>query len=114
NPGPDEVVVTFVGHATFLLQAAAGNVLVDPVFSQRASPFSFVGPRRARAPGVRLDDLPPISLLLLSHNHYDHCDRPALRLLQRRFDPPVVTPLGKGPLLRSAGFRQVEEIDWWE
>ena len=114
SPGPDEVVVTFVGHATFLIQAAGTNVLIDPVYSRRASPFSFAGPRRARAPGVRFDDLPAISLVLLSHNHYDHCDLGTLQLLERRFHPPVVTPLGNGRLLRSAGFRQVEELDWWQ
>jgi L-ascorbate metabolism protein UlaG (beta-lactamase superfamily) len=114
KPGPGEVVVTFVGHATFLIQAAGTSVLIDPVYYSRAGPVSFAGPRRVRAPGVRFDDLPPISLVLLSHNHYDHCDLGTLRLLERRFHPPVVTPLGNGPLLRSAGIRQVEEIDWWE
>jgi L-ascorbate metabolism protein UlaG (beta-lactamase superfamily) len=114
DPGLDEVVVTFVGHATFLIQAAAANVLIDPVYSRRASPVSFAGPHRARAPGVRFDDLPPISLVLLSHNHYDHCDLGTLQLLERRFHPTVVTPRGNGRLLRSAGIRQVEEIDWWE
>ena len=114
TPGPGEVVVTFIGHAAFLIQSAAANVLVDPVYYSRASPFRFAGPRRVRAPGVRFEDLPPISLLLLSHNHYDHCDIGTLRLLERRFHPPVVTPLGNAPLLRSAGFRQVEELDWWE
>jgi L-ascorbate metabolism protein UlaG (beta-lactamase superfamily) len=114
NPGPDEAIITFVGHATFLIQAGATNVLIDPVFYRRASPLSFAGPRRARAPGVRFDDLPPISLVLLSHNHYDHCDIGTLRLLEQRFHPPVVTPLGNGRLLRSAGIRQVEELDWWE
>jgi L-ascorbate metabolism protein UlaG (beta-lactamase superfamily) len=114
TPGPGEVVVTFVGHATFLIQAAGINVLIDPVYYRRASPVSFAGPRRHRAPGVRFDDLPAISLVLLSHNHYDHCDLGTLRLLEQRFHPSVVTPLGNGRLLRSAGFRQVEEIDWWE
>jgi L-ascorbate metabolism protein UlaG (beta-lactamase superfamily) len=114
QPGPNEVVVTFVGHATFLIQAAASNVLIDPQFSRRASPISFGGPRRVRAPGVRFDDLPPISLVLLSHNHYDHCDLGTLQLLERRFHPPVVTPLGNGRVLRSAGIGQVEELDWWE
>jgi L-ascorbate metabolism protein UlaG (beta-lactamase superfamily) len=114
DPGPDEVVVTFVGHATFLIQVAATNVLIDPVYSRRASPVSFAGPRRVRVPGVRLEDLPTISLVLLSHNHYDHCDLRSLQLLERRFHPPVVTPLGNGRLLRSAGIVQVEEIDWWE
>jgi L-ascorbate metabolism protein UlaG (beta-lactamase superfamily) len=116
NPGPGEVVVTFIGHATFLIQVAGGevNVLIDPVYSSRASPVSFAGPRRARAPGVRFGDLPTISHVLLSHNHYDHCDVQTLQGLERRFHPACVTPLGNGQLLRSAGFRQVEEIDWWE
>ncbi len=112
-PGPDEVVVTFVGHATFLIQAAAGNVLIDPVYYNRASPVAFAGPRRVRVPGVRFDDLPPISLVLLSHNHYDHCDLGTLRLLEQRFRPRVVTPLGNARLLESAGIREVEEHDWW-
>jgi L-ascorbate metabolism protein UlaG (beta-lactamase superfamily) len=113
TPGPGEVVVTFVGHATFLIQAAGINVLIDPVYYRRASPVPFAGPRRVRAPGVRFDDLPPISLVLLSHNHYDHCDLGTLQLLEWRFHPPVVTPLGNGRLLRSAGIRRVEELDWW-
>jgi L-ascorbate metabolism protein UlaG (beta-lactamase superfamily) len=114
NPGPDEVVVTFVGHATFLIQAAATNVLIDPVYSRRASPVRFAGPRRVRAPGVRFEELPTISLVLLSHNHYDHCDLRILQLLERCFHPTVVTPLGNGRLLRSAGIARVEEIDWWD
>jgi L-ascorbate metabolism protein UlaG (beta-lactamase superfamily) len=72
------------------------------------------GPRRVREPAVRFDDLPPISTVLLSHNHYDHCDLPTLRMLARRFDPAVVTPLGNGPLVRSTGIRHVEELDWWQ
>jgi L-ascorbate metabolism protein UlaG (beta-lactamase superfamily) len=107
-------VITFVGHSTFLIQTAAGNILTDPMFSLRASPLAWIGPRRVRQPGVRLDDLPPISTVLLSHNHYDHCDLPTLRLLATRFDPLVVTPLGNGRLVRSAGIRRVEELDWWQ
>src|SRR5437667_8548006 len=111
--GPDDVVVTFVGHATFLIQVAATNLLIDPVYAERASPVAFAGPRRVRAPGVRFDDLPTIALVLLSHNHYDHCDLGTLRALERRFRPLVVTPLGNGRLLQSAGIGRVEEIDWW-
>ena len=84
------------------------------MWSERASPVSFAGPRRVRAPGVRFDELPAISSVLLSHNHYDHCDVATLRALDRRFAMPLVTPLGNGPLLRAAGVRQVEEIDWWQ
>jgi L-ascorbate metabolism protein UlaG (beta-lactamase superfamily) len=114
NPGADDVVVTFIGHASFLIQVGSVSLLIDPVYAERASPVSFAGPRRARAPGVRFDDLPTISLVLLSHNHYDHCDLGTLELLNQRFHPPFVTPLGNGRLLRTAGIRDVEEIDWWE
>ena len=113
-PGPDDVVVTFIGHAAFLVQVAGANVLLDPMYAERASPVSFAGPRRVRAPGVRFDDLPAISCVLLSHNHYDHCDLGTLRALDRRFGMPVVTPLGNGTLLRSAGIGRVEELDWWQ
>jgi L-ascorbate metabolism protein UlaG (beta-lactamase superfamily) len=106
--------ITFIGHSTFLIQTAAGNVLTDPMYSQRASPIRWLGPRRVRQPGVRFADLPPISTVLLSHNHYDHCDLPTLRRLAARFDPIVVTPLGNGRLVRSAGIRRVEELDWWQ
>jgi L-ascorbate metabolism protein UlaG (beta-lactamase superfamily) len=106
--------VTFIGHATFLIQTAAGNFLTDPMYSQRAGPLGVLGPQRVRQPGVRFDDLPSISTVLLSHNHYDHCDLPTLRRLARRFDPLVVTPLGNGALVRSAGIRRVEELDWWQ
>ena len=112
--GPDDVVVTFIGHATFLIQVGTISLLIDPVYSQRASPVSFAGPRRVRAPGVRFDDLPPVSLVLLSHNHYDHCDLATLRALERRFHPRLVTPLGNGRLLQSAGIADVEELDWWQ
>jgi L-ascorbate metabolism protein UlaG (beta-lactamase superfamily) len=107
-------VVTFIGHATFLIQTAAGNVLTDPMYSERASPLAWIGPRRVRQPGVRVEDLPPISTVLLSHNHYDHCDLPTLRMLAKRFDPSVITPLGNGRLVRSAGIRRFEELDWWQ
>ena len=107
-------VVTFIGHSTFLIQTAAGNILTDPMYSERAGPFNLAGPRRVRPPAVRFEDLPPISTVLLSHNHYDHCDLPTLRRLAARFDPLVITPLGNAPLVRSAGLRRIEELDWWQ
>jgi L-ascorbate metabolism protein UlaG (beta-lactamase superfamily) len=109
-----KAVVTFIGHATFLIQTAAGHILTDPMYSQRAGPFNRLGPIRVRQPAVRFDDLPPIAIVLLSHNHYDHCDLSTLRMLARRFDPLVITPIGNGPLVRSTGIRRVEELDWWE
>jgi L-ascorbate metabolism protein UlaG (beta-lactamase superfamily) len=106
--------VTFIGHATFLIQTGAGNILTDPMYSQRAGPFNWIGPRRVRQPAVRFDDLPQIAVVLLSHNHYDHCDLRTLAMLAKRFDPLVVTPVGNGRVARSAGVRRVEELDWWQ
>jgi L-ascorbate metabolism protein UlaG (beta-lactamase superfamily) len=110
----DAAVVTFVGHSTFLIQTRAANVLTDPIYSDRASPVAFTGPRRVRRPGVPFADLPEISVVLLSHNHYDHCDLQTLRDLDRLFNPLVVTPLKNGDLLKSAGIRRIEELDWWD
>jgi L-ascorbate metabolism protein UlaG (beta-lactamase superfamily) len=117
QPAPLEhatAVVTFIGHSTFLIQTPAGNVLTDPVYSQRAGPFNVLGPKRVRQPGVAFDALPPVSIVLLSHNHYDHCDLRTLRRLAKRFDPLVVTPVGTGRLVRAAGISRVDELDWWQ
>jgi len=107
-------VVTFIGHATFLIQTPHGHILTDPMYSERAGPLNLLGPRRVRQPAVRFDDLPEIATVLLSHNHYDHCDLRTLARLAARFDPIVITPIGNGALVRSAGIRRVEELDWWQ
>ena len=106
-------LVTFVGHATFLIQTAAGNILTDPVYSKHAGPWNL-GPRRVRPAAIAFDALPPISIVLLSHNHYDHCDLTTLGRLAARFDPLVITPIGNGRLVRAAGIRRIEELDWWQ
>jgi L-ascorbate metabolism protein UlaG (beta-lactamase superfamily) len=112
--GTAAAAVTFIGHSTFLVQTPSGHLITDPVYAMRAGPFASLGPRRVRRPAVALDDLPRISTVLLSHNHYDHCDLGTLRALRDRFRPRVITPLGNARLLRSAGIRDVEELDWWE
>ena len=110
-----QMAATFVGHATFLLQFADGlNVLTDPIRSDRASPVAFAGPRRVRPPAVTFWDLPPVQVVLLSHNHYDHLDLPTLRRLEKQFHPLFITGLGNGSLLRGHGLRRVEELDWWD
>jgi L-ascorbate metabolism protein UlaG (beta-lactamase superfamily) len=110
----EAAVVSFIGHATLLIQTRFGNLLTDPMYSERASPVSFAGPRRTRQPAIRFDDLPPIAVVLLSHNHYDHCDLPTLRAIEARWHPLVVTPLGNARLLQAAGVRRIEELDWWQ
>ncbi|WP_019997583.1 MBL fold metallo-hydrolase [Aureimonas ureilytica] len=94
--------VTMVGHATLLVQIAGLNILTDPVWSERVSPFSFIGPKRVVAPGIAFDALPPIDLVLLSHNHYDHLDVETLARLQAAHDPLIVTPLGNDRIVRDA------------
>ena len=107
------LVVTMVGHATLLVQTAGMNILTDPVWSPRVSPFSFAGPKRVNAPGIAFEDLPPIDLVLLSHNHYDHMDAATLARLQTGFDPLLVTPLGNDAIVRkSAPSMRIEARDW--
>ena len=101
--GPGGMVATWIGHATVLVQAGGVNILTDPIFSERASPFSWIGPKRARAPGIRLADLPKIDLIVVSHNHYDHMDLPSLKALWERDRPVIVTSLGNDTLIRKAG-----------
>jgi L-ascorbate metabolism protein UlaG (beta-lactamase superfamily) len=106
---------TIVGHASVLVQAGGLNVLTDPVWSDRASPFSFAGPRRVSEPGIAFEDLPPIDVVMLSHNHYDHMDIATLRRLNARHNPLIVTPLGNDTILRSAIPNiRVAAGDWWD
>ncbi|HUI94925.1 MAG TPA: MBL fold metallo-hydrolase [Xanthobacteraceae bacterium] len=109
-----EIAVTFVNHATFLIQTGGATLLTDPVWSERASPFRRLGPRRVRHPGVAFKDLPRIDLVLLSHNHYDHLDVATLRQLRRRFGPTVLAAVGDGRLLAPLGFPHLHELDWWD
>ena len=97
---PGYHAVTWIGHSTVLIQTAGINILTDPIWSERASPFSFIGPRRVRAPGVRFEDLPHVDLVLVSHSHYDHMDLPTLRRLWERDRPLIVTSLGNDAILR--------------
>lgn len=94
-----------VGHATILYQVAGANILVDPVWSRRASPFTFAGPVRRNAPGIALADLPPLDAVLITHGHYDHLDRPTLRRLRPR---RIVAPLGNADAIPD----KVTEVDW--
>lgn len=105
--------LTMVGHATLLIQAAGLNILTDPVWSERASPFRFAGPKRVNAPGITFEDLPPIDLVLLSHNHYDHLDLDTLARLHAAHVPLIVTPLGNDAIVRQhVPDARIEAGDW--
>ena len=97
--------VTLVGHASFLVQTAGLNILVDPVWSERVSPVGFAGPRRINAPGIAFDDLPQIDWVLITHNHYDHMDVATLRRIAQRGPVQVLTPLGNERILEAAGVK---------
>jgi L-ascorbate metabolism protein UlaG (beta-lactamase superfamily) len=111
--GRGEVRVTFVNHATALVQMDGLNILTDPIWSERCSPISWAGPRRFRAPGIRFEDLPPIDVVVLSHNHYDHMDVPTLRRLQAAHQPKIFTPLGNARFLEGERISGATDLDWW-
>ena len=111
--GP-ELRTTLVNHSTVLIQQKGLNILTDPIWSERTSPFSWIGPRRHRIPGVSWEDLPPINTVLLSHNHYDHLDLPTVRRLAARDNSTYIVPIGVAKFLRSHNIGPVHELDWGE
>lgn len=104
-----EVRVTWVNHATLLIQTENVNILTDPMWSERCSPVQFMGPKRHHAPGVRFEDLPPIDVVLLSHNHYDHMDVATIERLKREHEPRIYAGLGNGAFVKGA-----VDLDWWQ
>jgi L-ascorbate metabolism protein UlaG (beta-lactamase superfamily) len=105
--------ITFVGHVTQLLQTAGLNILLDPVWSERASPFTFIGPKRVNDPGIPFDALPPIDVVLVTHNHYDHLDTATLARLAQTHRPRVITPLGNDTIMRAPSPDiRAEAHDW--
>ena len=105
--------VTAIGHATMLIQTAGLNILTDPVWSERASPFAFAGPKRVRAPGLAFDELPKIDVVLVTHNHYDHLDIATLTRLAETHNPRVITPLGNDTIMRAEiPAIRAEAFDW--
>src|ERR1700722_12135395 len=108
--------VTWIGHATMLVQASGLNVLTDPVFSARVSPVQFAGPSRAQPPGIELRDLPQIDVVVISHNHYDHLDRTSVATLANQAGgaPLFLVPLGLKSWLEQLGITRAIELDWWD
>ena len=106
--------LTWVGHATVYIQLDGKGILTDPIWSDRASPFSHMGPKRYTKPGIAIEDLPYLHYVVISHNHYDHLDLPTLKQLEQKFHPVFLTGLGNKPKLIDNKIKNVVELDWWQ
>lgn len=106
--------VTWINHSTLLIQVGGENILTDPVYSDRVSPWQSIGPRRHHAPGVAFDALPPIDTVLISHAHYDHLDRPTIDRLIARDNPLFIAGLGLKPWFMQRGTQRITTLDWWQ
>jgi len=106
--------ITWIGHSTLLIQLDGVNILTDPHWSDRASPVTFAGPKRLVPPGIPFENLPPIDLVLISHDHYDHLDLETVRRLAELHHPVFLVPLGLKAWFVEIGITEVEELNWWE
>lgn len=108
-------IITFINHASFLIQIGDLKIITDPVFSNRIGPKG-IGPKRRRATGIKKEDLPNIDIIVISHNHYDHMDVESLRYIIKKSDPApiILAPLGDARYLNKKGIKNVIELDWWE
>lgn len=104
--------ISYVGHVTFLIQVGGINIITDPFWSERASPFQFTGPRRIIGPGIEFENLPKIDIILISHNHYDHMDIPTIKKLWQRDRPKIFCPLRNFHYLKSIKGLEAKELDW--
>lgn len=115
EPRIEGLSITHIGHASLLIQTAGINILLDPVWSDRASPFQAIGPRRRNPPSIALDDLPPIHAVLVSHNHYDHMDTTTLGKVWQAHRPAIISPLGNDAVIhKDAPDIKVQTGDWWQ
>lgn len=111
----EKLLVTYIGHMSFLLQTAGVNIITDPIFSDRASPVSWAGPKRVHPPGIEWDNLPKVDVVIISHNHYDHMDLPTLEMLYKRDNPLIIVPLGNAKAIHTQiPNANVKELDWRE
>jgi L-ascorbate metabolism protein UlaG (beta-lactamase superfamily) len=110
----EEVLVTFVGHSTVLLQVNGLNILTDPVLSTSIGLNKYIGVKRSKEVGVDFKDLPKIDLILLTHDHYDHMDLATLKKIENRDHPFIITSLGNLKKIKKIGFKDAVELDWWQ
>lgn len=106
--------VTYINHATVLIQMDGLNILTDPIWSESAGPVSWLGTKRVRAPGINIEDLPPIDVILISHDHYDHLDMKTLNQLINTYHPLILTGFGVKSLLSANAMKNTTEMDWWQ
>jgi L-ascorbate metabolism protein UlaG (beta-lactamase superfamily) len=109
-----KISITFINHSSVLIQMDGVNILTDPIWSKRCSPFKWAGPKRVAPPGIPFENLPKIDIVLVSHNHYDHMDIPTLKKLQKNHHPIFFVALGNRKLLEKKGLKKVVELDWWQ
>lgn len=123
NPEPSPVIndvkdgalrITFINHATVLIQCDGLNIITDPVFSKRVSPVSFAGPKRYRPAGLTLEAVPEIDAILISHTHYDHLDLRSIRRIVERDNPAILAPLKNGAIIDRVSRQPTIELSWWE
>lgn len=109
-----ELRVTYINHATVLIQMDGLNILTDPIWSERAGPLSWLGSKRVRSPGVKMEDLPGIDVILISHDHYDHLDLTTMKHLNEKYTPQILVGLGVKPILKDLKSDKIVELDWWQ
>jgi L-ascorbate metabolism protein UlaG (beta-lactamase superfamily) len=111
----DQVRVTFIGHASYLIQARGKAILIDPVYADRCGPLGIAGPKRVNAPGIAFDSLPKIDAVIVTHNHYDHMDMATLVRLWKRDQPEIITSLGNDAILkRRLAAAKIHAVDWYD
>jgi hypothetical protein len=115
SPTDKHMVITFVNHASCLIQTGQINILTDPHYSERASPVSWAGPQRLHEPGIAYDKLPHIDVVIISHDHYDHMDKRTLKMLHKDHNPLFLVGLGNDVHMKSFGISEnVKTVDWWD
>jgi len=112
NPPRDKIQIAWIGHASLLVQMDGFNILTDPIFAERCSPVSFLGPKRIRPAPFKVTELPKLDLVVISHSHYDHLSLPDVKAIGNQ--PLWAVPLGLKQLMNQAGIDNVVELDWWQ
>lgn len=109
-----DIELTFINHATVYIRHSGISFITDPHWGLRASPVSFAGPQRVCEAGAKIEELPALDFVFVSHNHYDHLDLPSLKRLNELYHPQFLIPVGDAALMKKAGITNFIELDWWD